>query len=42
MLLTTLAHNQHDVMDVIWRLPVWNVHIRRYLASCTFQLWSNL
>jgi hypothetical protein len=35
MLLTTLKHNQHDVIDVIWRLPVWNVKIRRYLASCT-------
>jgi hypothetical protein len=32
MLLMTLAHNQHDVIDVIWRLPVWNVKIRRYLA----------
>jgi hypothetical protein len=39
MLLTTLAHNQHDV---IWRLPVWNVKIRHYLASCTLQFWSNL
>jgi hypothetical protein len=39
MLLTTLAHNQHDV---IWGLPVWNVKIRRYLASCMFQFWSNL
>jgi hypothetical protein len=34
MLLTTLEHNQHDVIDVIWRLPVWNVKIIRYLASC--------
>ena len=34
-----LAHNQHDV---IWRLSVWNVEIRRYLASCMLQLWSNL
>jgi hypothetical protein len=39
MLLTTLKHNQHDV---IWRLPVWNVKIRRYLASCTLQVWYNL
>jgi hypothetical protein len=29
ILLTTLEHNQHDVIDVIWRLPVWNVYIRR-------------
>ena len=42
MLLTTFAHNQHDVIDVIWRLPVWNVKIWRYLASCTLQCWSNL
>jgi hypothetical protein len=42
MSLTTLAHNQHDVIDVIWRLPVWNVKIIRYLASCTLQFWSNL
>ena len=42
MLLTTLAHNQHDVIDVIWRLPVWNVKIRHYLALCTLQFWSNL
>jgi hypothetical protein len=34
MLLTTLEHNQHDVIDVIWRLPVWNVKIRRYLWNC--------
>jgi hypothetical protein len=27
MLLTTLEHNQQDVIDVIWRLPVWNVKI---------------
>jgi hypothetical protein len=39
MSLTTLAHNQNDV---IWRLPVWNVKIRRYLASCTLPFWSNL
>ena len=42
MLLTTLEHNQHDVIDVIWRLSVWNVKIRRYLASCKLQFWSNL
>ena len=42
MLLTILAYNQHDVIDVIWKLPVWNVKIRRYLASCTLQFWSNL
>jgi hypothetical protein len=42
MLLTTLTHNQHDVIDVMWRLPVWNVKIIRYLASCTLQFWSNL
>jgi hypothetical protein len=42
MLLTSLEHNQHDVIDVIWRLPVWNVKIRRYLASCTLQVWYNL
>jgi hypothetical protein len=42
MLLTTLEHNQHDVIDVIWRLPVWNVKIRRYLASCTLEVWYNL
>jgi hypothetical protein len=35
-------HNQHDVIDVIWRLPVWNVNIRRYLVSCTLQVWYNL
>ena len=39
MLLTTLEYNQHDV---IWRLPVWNVKIIRYLASCTLQVWYNL
>jgi hypothetical protein len=39
MLLTTLAPNQHDV---IWRFPVWNIKIRRYLASCTLQFWLNL
>jgi hypothetical protein len=42
MSLTTLTHNQNDVIDVIWKLPVWNVKIRRYLALCTFQFWSNL
>ena len=42
MLSTTLEHNQHDVIDVIWRLPVWNVKIRYYLASCTLQVWYNL
>ena len=42
MLMMTLAHNQHDVIDVIWRLPVWNANIRRYLASCMLQLWYNL
>jgi hypothetical protein len=25
-----------------WRLPVWNVNIRCYLASCTLQFWSNI
>jgi hypothetical protein len=39
MLLTTLEHNQHDAIDVIFKLPVWNVKIRRYLASCTLQVW---
>jgi hypothetical protein len=29
-------------VDVIWRLPVWNVKIRSYLASCTLQFGSNL
>jgi hypothetical protein len=38
MLLTTLEHNQHDVIDVIWRLPVWNVKIRFYLSSCMLQM----
>jgi hypothetical protein len=33
---------RHFVVDVIWRLPVWNVKIRRYLASCTLQFGSNL
>ena len=42
MLLMTLAHNQHDVIDIIWRLPVWNIKIRRYLALCTLQFWLNL
>jgi hypothetical protein len=42
MSLTTLAHNQHDAIDVIWRLLVWNVKIIRYLASCMLQFWSNL
>jgi hypothetical protein len=39
MLLTTLAHNQHDVIVVIWRLPVWNVRIRRF---CGFMYASML
>ena len=30
------------VVEVIWRLPVWNVKIRRYLASCMLQFGSNL
>ena len=34
--------SRHFVIDVIWRLPVWNVQIWRYLASCTLQFWSNL
>jgi hypothetical protein len=34
--------SRHFVIDVIWRLKVWNVKIRHYLASCTFQFWSNL
>ena len=34
--------SRHFVVDVIWRLPVWNVKIRRYLASRTLQSWSNL
>jgi hypothetical protein len=29
------------MLDVIWRLPVWNEKIRGYLASCTLQFWSN-
>ena len=29
MLLTTFAHKQRDV---IWRLPVWNVKIRRFFG----------
>ena len=41
MLLTTLEHNQHDVIDVICRLPFWNVKIRRYLASFRLQVWYN-
>ena len=42
MLLPTLEHNQHDVIDVIWKFPVWNVKIRCYLASCTVQVLYNL
>ena len=42
MLLTNLIHKQHDVNDVIWRLPVWNVNIRPYLALCTLQFLWNL
>jgi hypothetical protein len=34
--------SRHFVVDVIWRLPVWNVKNRRYLASCTLQFGSNL
>jgi hypothetical protein len=34
--------SRHFVVDVIWRLSVWNVKIRRYLASCTLQFSSNL
>jgi hypothetical protein len=34
--------SRHFVVDVIWRHPVWNVKIRRYLASCTLQFGSNL
>ena len=41
-LTTTLTHNQHDVIDVMWRLPIWNVKIIRYLASCPLQFWSNI
>jgi hypothetical protein len=33
---------RHFVVDIIWRLPVWNVKIRRYLASCMLQFSSNL
>jgi hypothetical protein len=32
----------HEWPNNVWRLPVWNVIIRRYLASCMLQLWSNL
>ena len=42
MLLTNLPHKQHDVNDVIWKVPLWNVNIRRYLALCTLQFWWNL
>jgi hypothetical protein len=34
--------SRHFVVDVISRLPVWNVKNRRYLASCTLQFGSNL
>ena len=34
--------SHHFIVDVIWRLPVWNVKIRHYLASCTLQFGSNL
>ena len=34
--------NMTYIIDIIWRLPVWNVKNRRYLASCTLQFWSNL
>ena len=34
--------SRHFIVDVIWRLPVWNVKIRRYLASCMLQFGSNL
>ena len=34
--------SHHFVVHAIWRLPVWNVKIRRYLASCTLQFESNL
>ena len=44
--LTFLFHSRyisrHFVVDVTWRLPVWNVKNRRYLASCTLQFGSNL
>ena len=42
ILLTSWVYKEHDVIDVIRRLPVWNVKIRRYFASCTLQFWSNL
>ena len=42
MFLTTLTHNQHDINDFIWTLPVWNLKIKRYLALCMLQFWSNL
>jgi hypothetical protein len=45
-LLPFLFHSRyishHFVVDVIWRLPVWNVKIRCYLASCTLQFGSKL
>jgi hypothetical protein len=43
-LVTKIPFNvfNYFVVDVIWRLPVWNVKIRHYLASCTLQFWSNL
>ena len=34
--------SRHFIVDVIWRLPVWNGKIRRYLASCMLQFGSNL
>jgi hypothetical protein len=34
--------SRHFVIDVIWRLPVWNGKFRRYLASRTLQFGSNL
>jgi hypothetical protein len=34
--------SRHFVVDVIWRLPVWNIKSRRYLASCMLQFGSNL
>ena len=34
--------SRHFVVDVIWRLPVWNVKSRRYLVSCTLKFGSNL
>jgi hypothetical protein len=30
MFLTTLTHNQHDINDFIWTLPVWNLKIKRH------------